>query len=489
MGDAYIEVESELPEVVAAGEEKFNEDVDRELIRSMEKELSADWPRRRVGKLVDYSCCIFRVPVRFGQRGIVPSTVSIGPYHDNKREEYRAMEKNKRRSLASLLERTREEKGLTLEDYFVKVKCLEEEARDYYSEAIPLASHEFLAILVVDGCFIVELFRKWFGIVDLEEDDPLFIFGDSTAVALLNDLLSIENQIPFFVLQALFDLTKSPDDDPGWSLPFIFLNIFRDDPSFSRPEAILDGVEGIRWRHLLEILRWSFIQRLPQREPPRKPPGFAWSRAILRQLRGTKAKVVPKSRGGMQCISKLRKAGIKPTPSKEGDSVRAIGFNGGTIVMPPIRIDGFMAAFLQNCVVYEQYLPDRCKSITEYAIFLDRLIDTHADVGVLREEGVLTNYYGTDGELAKAVNELVKGVNTSFCDEEGDLSQVSRQINLYYNSTYWHFHWAAFKDKYFNSPWSSISFFAAIVLLLLSVTQTVFAILPYFKPLHYDKKG
>jgi hypothetical protein len=38
------------------------------------------------------------------------------------------------------------------------------------------------------------------------------------------------------------------------------------------------------------------------------------------------------------------------------------------------------------------------------------------------------------------------------------------------------------RRNHFNSPWSLISFLAALTLLLLTLVQTVFTVMSYFKP-------
>ncbi|RWR84773.1 UPF0481-like protein [Cinnamomum micranthum f. kanehirae] len=98
----------------------------------------------------------------------------------------------------------------SLEQYLVAVKELEERARDCYSEVITLASNSFVEMMVLDGCFIIELFRKY-----LIEDfnDVVFRF-DWLIKAVIADLIMLENLIPFFVLQSLFDLIDGTCPSP-----------------------------------------------------------------------------------------------------------------------------------------------------------------------------------------------------------------------------------------------------------------------------------
>nr|XP_016501063.1 PREDICTED: UPF0481 protein At3g47200-like isoform X2 [Nicotiana tabacum] len=156
------------------------------------------------------SCCIFRVPQSFinvNGRSYEPQIVSIGPYHHGK-DHVKMIEEHKWRFLGTLLKRT-EEKGLNLEDYLKVIQPLEMRARECYSEAILLDRDEFVEMLVLDGCFIIELFRKFGGVVPVEKDDPL-ISMSWIYPFFLRDLIRLENQIPFFILQSLFEFTKMP---------------------------------------------------------------------------------------------------------------------------------------------------------------------------------------------------------------------------------------------------------------------------------------
>ncbi|KAI6698592.1 hypothetical protein NL676_018711 [Syzygium grande] len=57
---------------------------------------------------------------------------------------------------------------------------------------------------ILDACFIIEMFRVFTHVI---QPDPLFSMS-----SLLVDLLLIENQIPFIVLQTIYDLSNSPSE-------------------------------------------------------------------------------------------------------------------------------------------------------------------------------------------------------------------------------------------------------------------------------------
>lgn len=401
------------------------------------------------------SCCIFRVPQSFinvNGRSYEPQIVSIGPYHRGK-DNVKLIEEHKWRFLGNLLKRTKE-KGLNLEDYLKAIQPFEMRARECYSEAILVDRDEFVEMLVLDGCFIIELFRKIGGVIPIEKDDPL-ISMSWIYPFFLRDLIRLENQIPFFILQFLFDFTNIThgEDQSTHSLAKLALTFFNS--TLQRPNEVLEKFSNLEGKHLLDFLRSSYIF-LDHEEPKNR--------------RNSPTHVI-------QCISKLRRAGIKLRPRIE-ETFLAIKFNNGVIEMPTITIDDFMSSFLINCVAYEQCHVDCSKHVTTYATFLDCLVNTNKDVEYLCDCNIIENYFGTDFEIATFINNLGKDV--MFDIDECHLLELFIKVNDYYKSS-WHVHWASFKYTYFSSPWSFISALAAFVLLVLAILQTIYTIMSFVK--------
>jgi hypothetical protein len=169
------------------------------------------------------SYSIYKVTLRFEENNgswYSPRIVSIGPYHYHDEKLNRDY---KYRCLSSFQSRTRV-KGVGLGDYMEKLRPRESEARQCYSREIDLNNPgEFLEMMVVDASFILELFYQFQDPGLLETDDPLALLTWRLPY-FYEDLLLLENQIPFFVLQDLFDISKLPADPPLSLLALRFFN-------------------------------------------------------------------------------------------------------------------------------------------------------------------------------------------------------------------------------------------------------------------------
>ncbi|PIA39184.1 hypothetical protein AQUCO_02700397v1 [Aquilegia coerulea] len=399
------------------------------------------------------SCCIFRVPrslVEVNRKAYHPHIVSIGPYHHGN-EHLKLIQEHKWRFLGSLLDRT-QKFGRGLEDFLKAIASMEESIKNCYSEAISFNTDTFVEMMVLDGCFIIELFRKVGKLVSVDPDDPIFTMP-WVFPFLMRDLLRLENQLPFFVLQCLFDLSNVPSSDKTPSLGLLALSFFNS--AIQRPDGVIQKYYDLNGLHLLDLFRSSFIPKFQE---------------VSEQVNSS-VQIIHN-------VSKLRQSGIRFKPGK-ADSFLDIKFRHGVLEIPPVTIDDFTSSVFLNFVAFEQCYRNCSMYITTYATFLDCLINTPRDVGFLRDSNIIENYFGTDDEVARFFNNLGKDV--AFDIELCYLSNLFEQVNEYYKKD-WHVQWASFKHTYFETPWSFISALAAVILLLLTLTQTFFAVYGYFRP-------
>ncbi|CAK7334321.1 unnamed protein product [Dovyalis caffra] len=427
-------------------------EVNRDRLNLMHQKIS-DAPKLLTKAAANSSCCIFKVPQRFidiNGKSYQPHIVSIGPYHHGEAH-LRMIEEHKWRYLGSLLSRTQNE-GVDLELLLKAIQPLEMKARERYSQVIHLGSDEFVEMMVLDGCFIIELFRKVGNVVEFEVDDPIVTMAWIIPF-FYRDLLRLENQIPFFVLQCLFDITRMTGEESGCSLSKLALDFFN--YALQRPDHIIARHDHLKAKHLLDLVRSSFID-------------FEQGQPLC----------VDTSTPMIHSVSKLRRAGIRLRQGNPADSFLVVKFKNGVIEMPTVTIDDTMSSFLLNCVAFEQCHNGSSKHFTTYATLLDCLVNTFKDVEYLCDCNIIENYFGTDSEVARFINDLGKEV--AFDIERCYLSRLFSDVHNYYKNS-WHVQWASFKYTYFNTPWSFISALVALIILLLTVAQTFYTIYGTYK--------
>jgi len=145
--------------------------------------------------------CIYGVPPTIRENNLkayTPQIVSIGPYHYNS---FESMEELKLKYLKEFLN----QKQIPMREFIVKMKEIEE-IQLCYAEPIKYNSDNFLKLILVDAYFIIELFIRSFNDSDWEGNDPL-VSNDWMLSDICDDLGLLENQLPFFVLEKIYNLT------------------------------------------------------------------------------------------------------------------------------------------------------------------------------------------------------------------------------------------------------------------------------------------
>lgn len=190
-----------------------------------------------------------------GDRDYAPKYISIGPYHHGK-EELRSMQKVKFQYLKDLLARN---ESNTIERYMdvVKEVYLSSGKKKYCDfDACGISDDLFLDMLVLDGCFLVELLLK--------HNDGSLTFPGFDIHKLNHDLMLIENQVPFSVLKLIYQNTDLVEQDQRFSLFDLAINYLH------KGEKSIDGVyeEIENVDHLLHLLYMCRLNRVQLKNAP-----------------------------------------------------------------------------------------------------------------------------------------------------------------------------------------------------------------------------
>ncbi|KAL2906344.1 hypothetical protein RDABS01_005054 [Bienertia sinuspersici] len=427
-GEGIKKQEGPLQSPINPQESEWIISIKTKLEQASNDDVASSWSKK----------CIYRIPHFLRDHGIgedkayVPQVVSIGPYHRGKRG-LLAMERHKWRALHYMLKLRRQ----SVKVYIEAMQELEDKARACYEGNLSLTSNEFVEMLVLDGCFMLEFFRGYtegFENLGYDRNDPIFAMR-GMMYSIRRDMMMIENQIPLFVLESLISLQLS---DPSKKTIVVDLAIIFFDPLSPIDEPLtarqltklesslhtnskgfhpLSDQAGL---HCLDVFRRSLLRKGPKEVPRhwfRK-----WSRRnLVTDHRRTQL---------IHCVTDLKESGIK-FKKRKTDRFWDIKFQNGVLHIPRLLVhDGTKSLFL-NLVAFEQCHLNCTNDITAYVVFMDNLIDSANDVNYLHYCGILEHWLGNDAEVADMFNhlcqEVVFDINDSF------LSKVSEEVNSYYN--------------------------------------------------------
>ncbi|TYH01592.1 hypothetical protein ES288_A09G071500v1 [Gossypium darwinii] len=398
---------------------------------------------------ISSNCCIFKVPNylrKVNEKAYEPEVVAIGPYHHGKHH-LKPMEEHKFRFLGMLLNEMKED----VTNYVMVMRESEDRARKCYADQLDLDTDDFVEMMLIDACFIIQLIRKF--AMTTVMDDPFFKIGGFHGI-LCRDLLLVENQLPFFILWELFCMVEIPNPDIFLYITMNFFGIILPGKGCTR-----DSLKSImEIKHLLGLVNdcWQ----------PSESEMVAYRK-----------KTKPIEWSFMHCATELQEDGIR-FEKADGSSIFDIKFENGTMKIPTLEIDDHTECFFRNVIAFEQFFPGRSLNhVTDYMNFMDCLINSPKDVELLQRRGIINNWLGNDEVIATMFNRLGDSVSIS---RYSFYSEVFSNVNGYC-SKQWNKWIANLKHNYFNSPWALVSVLAAVLLLLLTMVQTIFSVLSYVK--------
>lgn len=320
---------------------------------------------------------------------------------------------------------------------------MEESARNCYADnTSDLKSVEFVNMLLVDAAFIIMLLLNRCS--QQIKDDYIF-YRPRLLDQVVNDIILLENQLPFFVIERLF--TKFVSHMVDHSLFQLTFNLFQDVyfEADQKPKQIPSPI----CKHFTDFLR---ICLMPSQDPP--------------------------SSGSFESIpnaEKLHDAGVtfKLSPSK---CLVDIQFNAGAgeLQIPRIKLGGSAESFYRNVMAFEMYHQGIPNPYLIHGMeFLDYLINTPNDVDLLVQEGIIYNGLGDNQAVTTLFNNLLQEIVVTT--QPNRFGNLSKDLNAYYRVPT-HKWKAIFKRDYFSTPWRAVSTFAAVILLLLTLLSTIWAI-------------
>lgn len=470
------------------------------------------------------NCYIYRVNLGLRQvnpRAYTPNVVSIGPLHRDKKE-LRAMEEHKLRYLQTFLSLA----NLKIEDCVNRVSTWVDYARRCYAETIEQTNDEFAKMILVDGCFVVMVLMFSHCRKLIQRGDRLF-HQPHLMNEVVTDMVLLENQLPFFVIEGLYKLFISSRNeiscDLGSIKNLIYKFLKRLIP-ISKPPKVNDIPQV---SHLVDFVRF-FYHPISQTPRPRaldlpKAPDLDVPSMAYESFPGSSSldldvcKMAYESSPGSSspCLmayqnfpgrssldtgklpesftvssspdtekivlsipsaTSLHAAGVRFKSAEENPPMD-IKFADGVLEIPHLIIDDRSEIIFRNVVAFEQlHLDDSGWYMSTYLGLLDKLIDTPYDVDLLVKDGVIHNNLGSNKDVCELFNKIV--TNVSF-DDMTHFNRTCKDLKVYYKIP-WHEWKATLKHDYLNTPWKVIGIMVAFFLLVLTFIQAVSSILSLY---------
>ncbi|MED6136748.1 hypothetical protein PIB30_058723 [Stylosanthes scabra] len=431
------------------------------------------------------ACSICRIPdeLRESKRdAYVPKLVSMGPFHRGATRQLVLMEEPKWRYLKDFLQRqgsaeegveTASLLGERLRRCGSDILNLDTVISACYGGDLELGAHELSKIMMVDGCFLLELLLRlddYLSLPPKERDmkyseDPFFA-TEKKVVSVLNDITMMENQIPFVVLKKLYR------------------KVYRDGSEMK---------DDNRVANLLLRCTYTSLDAFVNRGTG--PSNSKGSKTSMQRAK--------------RCATRLLAAGISISPAARSHSNTGNGnklvdmfdiiFNREDIVLeiPPLHIKETSQVRWRNLIGWEQSrIWIRCK-YTSYALFFGGLICCKHDIEWLQKKGVIINESKmSKEELLRMFQTISKGaehMDPSYSElcvslNEHRAKRVTQMFNGF-SIISWHqcrrmfeiimFYWSNWYGvlirDHIPTVWKFMGVVAAVVLLVLTIMQTYYA--------------
>lgn len=454
-----------------------------------------------------YSICVVPEELRKqNESAYEPKVVSIGPRFKGKRE-LQQMEEIKWRCMLCLLSRTKGDGTKILETCMREMLELDATVRACYGEEIKLNRYDLATIMVYDGCFLLELAiskeKDWSAVfpqqsVSVSASDLGTKVGEMEAV--LTDLTLLENQIPFFILDKLFQILF-PGSNLSSSIEIMVLLLWQQ----QLPKRIYPA-------HVVELVHSTFLSmiNIPIRDASSVVVDVDDYSVIIKQVKLNR------------CAARLIAAGvtIRLHPGSDNSIMFRIhdfsvqfSYNNGVLLIPHLRITQTTEPKWRSFIAWEHH---RNKSKNEefgnsteqdgieyanvftfLALLFNDLICCASDVQILKNKGIIKDELGmSNHEVVDFFGSVANGIDRGHVGS--GYSNIIDALNTFSATNFvtrfpiiachdlsriteWIYGLQKFLRRGYN--------FAAALITLLTVVQTCYAVLAYHYPHEDDNKN
>jgi hypothetical protein len=445
----------------AAATDSFKKEV-VSLMNTLAKEVGCDELAIDVPLVMEPTqwpeCCIYRVPKKLrevNKEAYTPKLISIGPLHHGENE-LCAMEILKLRYLREFCYRIK--KGY--DELASVIEANELKIRRCYEETFDISSEDFVKMVLLDSTFIIELFLKY------AASDSSAIKNDYISSKPLlkkhiqQDLILLENQIPFFILDKLYRQSPMSEQISFLELAQNYLL-----PASER-ETIIDER---RVKHFTDLKRYVYYPSI-QQEPGKPIENLHNAKKLdeagvifKRAEKGSLLDIVFQKSNLLEtfpCFTCSWLLHCVPFLERFQCLVNTQTF----LKVPRLEVRDETECIFRNLMALEQCHYPNVAYICNYIVLLDFLINTREDVELLVDEGIIVNALGSNKAVATMVNRLRLEIveNNSF------YQSLTQDLNAFY-SKFWNRSMGYLRTIYFRDIWRGTATVVGVIVLVVTV--------------------
>ncbi|KAF7141824.1 hypothetical protein RHSIM_Rhsim06G0157000 [Rhododendron simsii] len=417
---------------------------------------------------------IFRFPRTFregNEKYYKPRTMAIGPFHAQATDLNRVQ--TKMINFFCVMGQIGGEGVMKV--LIAELERLELSARACYDPdqvVTKMKSYEFSKIMILDGCsvflVIVQGSSKESSVVM-----PALGSSHGSVYDLPLDYVKLENQVPFFILESIYEKYKQANRNATSSLSEYALSFLR--MTILKEHKLRAPEPGQRINHLLHLAKMALF--------PLPRPDSASTMATVVSMGPDKPSWSSSSSSltETRSASELKAYGVNFQTPKVGNNayLQDIRFlENGVLEIPKLVYNEITAPLFLNFLAYEvSYHNMEEHAVISYIWFMDSLIRDVKDVEVLVQSGVLQARITDAKDIVSLFNSLAGSL--FIMPESYHFEHIHRQLKRYCESgpRPLRAKWVYF---YNHGRWD---FLNTILLSFFTVTQTLFSILAYLIPL------
>ncbi|KAF8670789.1 hypothetical protein HU200_050461 [Digitaria exilis] len=321
-----------------------------------------------------------------------------------------------------------------------------------------------------------------------------------------HDFLLLQNQISFFVIKAIYEVLVGMQDSSRLAEN---IAIFIESIIYLYPKAIQETDRPKDFQHLLHLCHMylSPNQLQEQHHSELKPPYFQGFLNFGRRYFEVSQHQEEKEKDFIvhdtltshctgklsrwRCAAQYHEAGIefkrRELQEHRPHSLLDIRFHNGVLEVPFLFIDDVTGSRFRNLIAFEKTSLHLGNDFTAYAAFIAQLISSPKDVSLLVKRGIIVHQMRSDEHVSVIFTGLLKNIDfdrnglhylrsTCFALEEHYQNRINR--------------WMAWLwQNHFSNPWLSMAVLTAIIVLVCTILQLIFALLVYINPLQDDSSS